>query len=65
MGFNEQLAEVIKQHDKEIRDKVIDKFVKEAMKQYTEFDLKHGYPTITDCKMILKDVAERMKEVRE
>lgn len=50
-------------HDKEVQEKAIDTFTEEAMKQFTEFDLKHGYPTVTDCKIILKEIAEQMKEV--
>ena len=46
---------------KEIRNKAIDDFVERAMKQFTDFDLKHGYPTVTDCKVILRDIAEQMK----
>lgn len=48
-------------HDAEIRAKAIDKLVEEAMKRFTYFDLKHGYPTVTDCKVILRDVAEQLK----
>lgn len=43
------------------RNNIIDEFAEKAMEQFTEFDLKHGYPTIADCKILLKDVAERMK----
>ena len=43
------------------RNKAIDEFMTEAMKQFTEYDLKHGYPTVTDCKIILRDIAEQMK----
>lgn len=49
------------EYDKEIRDRVIDEFVKESMKQFTEFGLKHGYPTVADCKIILREIAEQMK----
>ena len=45
----------------EIRNKAIDDFVEKAIKQFTDFELKHGYPTVTDCKVILRDVAEQMK----
>lgn len=41
--------------------RAIDEFAEEAMKQFTDFDLKHGYPTVTDCKVILRDVAEQLK----
>lgn len=51
--------------DKEIRDKAVEEFTNEAMKRFTEFDLKHGYPTVADCKMILREIAEDMKEVGE
>lgn len=45
----------------EIMAKAIDEFVAEALKYFTEYDLKHGYPTVADCKIILHDVAEQMK----
>ena len=44
-----------------IRNSTIDGFVAEAMKRFTDFDLKHGYPTVADCKIILEDVAKQMK----
>lgn len=47
----------------EIKNKAIDDFTKEALKQLTEFDLKYGYPTVADCKIVLKDTAEMLKEV--
>lgn len=47
------------------RNKAIDEFVEEAMKMFTDFDLKHGYPTVADCKIILRDVAEQMKGGRK
>ena len=46
---------------KEIKNNAVDDFVESAMKQFTDFDLKHGYPTVTDCKVILRDIAEQMK----
>ena len=49
----------------EIKNETIDEFVKEALKQLTEFDLKHGYPTVVDCKIILRDTAEKIKEVQD
>lgn len=47
------------EYDKEIRDKAIDTFTEEAMKRFTEVDLKRGYPTVTDCKIILREIAGR------
>ena len=38
-----------------------DEFAEEALKQFKEFDLKHGYPTVADCEDILRNVAEQMK----
>lgn len=49
------------ENQKEIKNNVVDDFVERAMKQFTDFDLKHGYPTVTDCKVILRDIAEQMK----
>ena len=46
------------------RRKGIDDFVTEAMKKFTEFDLQHGYPTVADCKTILRDLAEQMSTGR-
>lgn len=45
----------------EIRNKAIDEFAKEALKQFADFDFKHGYPTVADCEDILGDVAGRLK----
>ena len=49
------------ENQKEIKNNVVDDFVERAMKQFTDFDLKHGYPTVTDCKVILRDISEQMK----
>ena len=49
----------------EIRKQTVDELVKEALKQFAEFDLKHGYPTVGDCKIILRDTAEKLKEVQD
>lgn len=49
------------EYDKRIRNKAIDEFVAETIPKFTEFDLKYGYPTIADCKIILRDTAEQMK----
>lgn len=45
-----------------VQNKAIDDFVELALKKFTEFDVKHGYPTVTDCKVILRDIAEQMKQ---
>lgn len=49
------------ENQKEIKNNVVDDFVERAMKQFTDFDLKHRYPTVTDCKVILRDIVEQMK----
>lgn len=49
------------ENQKEIKNNAVDDFVERAMKQFTDFDLKHGYPTVTDCKVILRDIAEQLK----
>lgn len=41
--------------------KAVDDFVETSMKQFTDFDLKHGYPSVTGCKEILRDVSEMLK----
>lgn len=51
----------LEEYNEEIRNKAIDEFAEEAMKQFTDFDLEHGYPTVADCKGILMDVAKQMK----
>lgn len=51
-----------KKCEKDGYNKAIDEFVEEALKQFTEFDLKDGYPTVGGCKGILKEIAEQMKE---
>ena len=55
----EKLYEI--EHDAEIRAKAIEEFTEEAMKQFTDFDLKHGYPTVADCKIILREISEEMR----
>lgn len=52
--------EILTAYDR-VKHIAYDEFVQEAMKQFTEFDLRHGYPTIADCKVILREVAEKMK----
>ncbi len=42
-------------------NKAIDEFTEKAMHKFTEFDLQHGYPTVADCEIILRDLAEQMK----
>lgn len=60
-----KLNSFTEEHDKKIRDKVINEFAEEAMKQFTELDLKHGYPIVADCKVVLREVVEQMKEAGE
>ena len=55
------VADLVESALKVGRNKAIDDFVAEAIPKFTEFDLKHGYPTIEDCKIILRDTAEQMK----
>ena len=43
------------------RNKIIDEFVKEVMREFTVLELHDRCPTVTDCKIILRDVAEKMK----
>ncbi len=50
--------------EKQIRNAVINKFSQMAMKEFTKFDLEHGYPTVEDCRCILNYVAEHMKGVK-
>ena len=47
--------------EKKIRNKAIEDFAAEAMEKLTEYDLKHVYPHIGDCKVILRDIAEQLK----
>ena len=43
------------------RNKIIDEFTKEVMYEFTVLELHDRCPTVTDCKIILRDVAEKMK----
>ena len=47
--------------EQKIRSKAIDDFAEKAMEKLTEYDLKHVYPHICDCKAILRDIAEQLK----
>ena len=46
-------------------NKAIDDFTEKVMKKFTELDLKDRCPTVTDCKIILSDMAEELKECAE
>ena len=52
-------------YEQEIRNKAIEEFVVEAMKQLTELELTDDYPTVTDCKSILFEVVKSMKGEKE
>ena len=43
------------------RNKAIEELTEEAMKQFTELELKDSLVTATDFKIILRDVAEQVK----
>lgn len=43
------------------RDKIIDELVNKVMHEFTVLEHHDRYPTVTDCKIILRDVAEEMK----
>ena len=43
-------------------NKAIDDFAEKAIQEFTRFVLEHGYPTVADCKDVLQDVAEQLKE---
>lgn len=47
--------------EKQIRNSAINKFQEKAMEEFTKFDLEHGYPTIGDIEIIVRDVADQMK----
>ena len=47
--------------EQEIRNKAIDEFKAEAMKQLTDLELKDRWTTVSGCKIILRDLAEQMK----
>lgn len=49
---------------KDYRNAVIDEFAELALTQFERFDVEHGYPTVMDCKDILGDIAEKMREVQ-
>lgn len=62
--MNERLnnqANAIKHYEQESRNKAIEELTEEAMKQFTKLELKDSLATATDFKIILRDVAERVK----
>ena len=64
--MNERLnvqANAINHYEQESRNKAIDEFKAEAMKQLTDLELKDAWATVSGCKIILRDVAEQMKGV--
>lgn len=54
-----QNVAVVTEH--EIRAKAIEEFTEQAMKRFTELELKDSLATVTYCKIILRDVAEQLK----
>lgn len=58
---NKSFQDFIADHDKQIRDEVIEEFMIKAMTKFYNFDVEHGYPTHEDVKDILFDVANEMK----
>lgn len=54
-------SEDIKALAKNERSKAIDEFTEEAMKRFTELELKDGLVTAMDCKIILREIAEQLK----
>ena len=55
------LMTILNSDEKEIRAKAIDELVEEAMKRFTEKDIEDDYASVTDCKVILRDIAEQLK----
>lgn len=55
----EKLYEI--EHDAEIRAKAVEEFTEEAMKRFTELELKDSLATVTYCKIILREVSEEMR----
>ena len=51
--------------EKEIRNNAIYDFVEKAREKFEEFDREHGYPTVEDCQIILKDVCEELEECED
>ena len=45
----------------EIRAKAIEEFKEKAMRKLTELELKNVCYTVTDCKIILREIAEQLK----
>lgn len=71
MGFSEQLAEVIKQHDKEIRNKAIEEFAERlnekcnsmiAEKWNSEIAPASWANAYADFKDDVDEIVEQMKE---
>lgn len=51
----------IKMVANDAKNKAIDEFTEEALKRFTELELKDSLATVTYCKTILRDVAEQLK----
>lgn len=45
----------------DIRAMAIEEFKEEAMRKLTELELKNVCYTVTDCKIVLREVAEQLK----
>lgn len=61
MISKEEYNAIIERYAKKVRDKAIDEFVTEAMKRFTELDVKDDYASVTGCKIIIREIAEEMR----
>lgn len=60
--FEKMKSKAYKKGYRQGYNKAIDDFVEKAMAEFTKYDLEHGYPCIADIKVILRDIAEQLKD---
>lgn len=56
------LNDEVESHEQKIRANAIDHFINKVFEQFTALEIEDSYATVTECKMVLRDVAEQMKE---
>lgn len=54
--------EILAEHDKQIKEKTINNFIVNAITEFQKFDEEHGYPTLGNISIILREVEEQLKK---
>lgn len=62
MDFNNKLKEVVDRMERTVRGKTIDEVVSRALERLTELETEDPYATVTECKVVLSEISEELKD---